>query len=306
MGIEELHAEIRSKVTAEHLKELTVSLIDAYKARNMRVLERYADQLFGPPDGEREANELFLKLIKHLHPDRLNGILREVDDALARGDEQRLLFFGRIMSVRKQLSVRRGAHESARYSRDAQDRSDLREEYTFGREDFGYDTTAYNEGVFSEEEDEFYSEAEVDFDFLSAVKAEHLGNLDIEITAADLQYLEGELVLSGYELSDLDGLEKCVNLTVLDLSDNRIDNIYEVQFLRHLQELFLSNNHIVDIDVLRDLEDLEILDLSFNDIENASVLSDLPALRFVNLTGNPIGDRSPIEELERRSVVVLY
>lgn len=299
--IQELHAEIKKKVTADHLKDLTVQLIDAYKSHNLHVLRRYASHLFGPADGDSGANELFFKLIKHFHPDRLAGILREVDEAYARGDEQKLLFFRNLMSARKQYHVHRPRPESGRHSR-----SDATEEYTFGREDFGYDTTAYNEGVFSEDEDEYYNEAEVDFDFLSAVKAEHLGNLDIEITAADLHYLEGELVLSGYELSDLDGLEQCVNVTVLDLSDNNIDNIYELQFLHHLQELFLAHNHIADIDALRELHDLEIVDLSLNEIENASALLELPSLRFVNLSGNPLADTDVIADLERRSVVVLY
>jgi hypothetical protein len=299
--IQELHAEIKKRVTADHLKDLTVQLIDAYKARDLHVLKRYASHMFGPSETESGANELFFRLIKHFHPDRLAGILREVDEAYARGDEQKLLFFRNLMSLKKQHHVHRSRVESARHSR-----SNAAEEYTYGREDFGYDTTAYNEGVFSEDDEEFYKETEVDFDFLSAVKAEHLGNLDIEITAADLHYLEGELVLSGYELSDLDGLEQCINITVLDLSDNRIDNIYEVQFLHHLQELFLANNHVVDIDALRELHDLEIVDLSVNEIENASALLDLPGLRFVNLSGNPLADPGVIAELERRSVVVLY
>lgn len=299
--IEELHAEIKKRVTSDHLKDLTVQLIDAYRAHNLHVLRRYASHMFGPAEEDHGASELFFKLIKHFHPDRLAGILREVDEAYARGDKQQLLFFRNLMSVKKQHHVRRAHPASGRHSG-----SNATEEYTYGREDFGYDTTAYNEGVFSGDEEEFYNETEVDFDFLSAVKAEHLGNLDIELGPADLHYLEGELVLSGYDLSDLDGLEQCVNITVLDLSDNNIDNIYEVQFLQHLQELFLAHNHIVDIDALRELHDLEILDLSLNEIENASALLELSSLRFVNLSGNPLADTGVIADLERRSVVVLY
>ncbi len=299
MSIEEMYAELKRTVTADHLKDLTVQLIDAYKARNTRTLERYAQHAFGPqPSGERPANELFFRLIKHFHPDRLNSILRDVDEAFRRRDQERLQFFQNLMNVRKHV----------RPHRERVERPDVPEEYAFGREDFGYDTTAYSEGVFSDAEDdeEFYNERETEFDFISAVKAEHLGNLDIEITAADLQYLEGELILAGYELTDLDGLEQCVNITVLDLSDNRIDNIYEVQFLHHLQELFVAHNHITDIDILRELRSLEILDLSSNEVENISVLLDLEALKFVNLSGNPILDTATIRELERRSVVVLF
>jgi Leucine-rich repeat (LRR) protein len=53
---------------------------------------------------------------------------------------------------------------------------------------------------------------------------------------------------------------------MLNLSDNRIENIDPLEYLINLRELNLANNKVTDISPLFSLENLE----------------------FVNLTGNPV------------------
>lgn len=73
----------------------------------------------------------------------------------------------------------------------------------------------------------------------------------------------------------LEGLENCVNVIELDLSNNAIDSINELANLQNLVELDLSNNNITRIDELAGLFLLRFLDLSGenNDIRDFSPLS---------------------------------
>ena len=294
MSIESLYEKIKRNLSAEYLKELSIRIIDAYRSRNLKTLTAYALHVMPESvDEHTPPNRVFLRLIGHFHPDRLAAIRKEVADAYASGDKKVLAFYAKLAEAK---DVVESSHHASR------EPVDLREEYDYGTEDFGYDIgDQYEEEVESD-----YEEAETEFDFIRAVKAEHLGNLDVELTPADLSYLEGELVLAGYELSDLDGLEYCTNLTSLDLSKNQIDNIYEVQFLTHLHELFLARNHISSLTPLADLAELEILDLADNDIEDPSPLLSMAGLRFVNLQGNPLEETETLRLLEERSIAVIF
>mgnify|MGYP000045516872 CR=1 FL=1 len=144
-----------------------------------------------------------------------------------------------------------------------------------------------------------------EWDFIAALKSEYLGNLDYRLSPADFVALEGELVLAGYGLEETEGLQYCRNISRLDLSDNRITNLYDLQELLHLEELLLSHNRIEELEYLKELRNLEILDLSFNEIEDISVLLKLDNLKFVDLRGNPMRQSGLIKELQRRGVVVV-
>jgi hypothetical protein len=297
MNAEDLYRTITNNLNGDYLKDLSVQIIDAYRSKNYRVLSAYGRHIMPELTQDKTPpNRLFFMLIKHFHPDRLEAIRRAVDEAYRSGDEKTLGFYANVSRARTEVRPqRRVEHEK----RD--------ETYGYGAEDFGFD---FDPGYRQPEEDvdpeDIFDEREEEFDFLSALKAEHLGNLDMEITPADLAYLEGELVLAGYELQELDGLEYCVNITSLDLSDNEITNIYEVQALVHLREIFLANNHVSDLSPLGELAELEILDVSFNDVDDLSPLLSLGNLKFVNLQGNPLEETETIHRLEERSVVVIY
>ncbi len=109
-----------------------------------------------------------------------------------------------------------------------------------------------------------------------------------EITAAELANLTS-LSVNLKAITDLTGLEYCLNL----------------------QKLGLYDNSISDISVLASLTDLRELDLGGNNISDISPLmanSGLSAGDKVYLTGNPLSTTSIYDtiELEARGVTVTY
>ena len=111
---------------------------------------------------------------------------------------------------------------------------------------------------------------------------------------------------TAYGMEDTDGLQYCRNINRLNLSHNRISNLYDLQDLVYLNELLLSDNRIEEIEYLAGLENLEILDLSFNEVEDIKPLLSLDRLQFADLRGNPLRSRTTMRKLTQRGVVVLY
>jgi Leucine-rich repeat (LRR) protein len=58
---------------------------------------------------------------------------------------------------------------------------------------------------------------------------------------------------------------------MLNLSDNRIENIDALEYLNNLCELNLANNHIRDISPLFSLENLNFVDLTGNPVPTSSI-----------------------------------
>ena len=88
---EAIYRYLKVNLTAESLKELSLKLIEAYKAKNVLRLKLFAESILldAPRDDEGESR-LFLRLIKFFHPDRLNFFLKDIDESLlmARAQEE--------------------------------------------------------------------------------------------------------------------------------------------------------------------------------------------------------------------------
>jgi len=300
--IDILYTEIKQKLTEVRLKELAGAVLDIYKTGNLPKMRMYADTLFqGENHGDVPLNKIFVKLIKTIHPDRFAAHLNTVEHAYAQQDSELLSFYSTMLKM--ETAVRQTYEQRFAY--------DFTEEYRFGEEDFGYDTWEYSDSGSDEDEESGVesggrrSAREYEFDFIRAVKAEYLGNMDYTLSPADLAAMEGELSIAGYGITDTEGLQFCRSITRMDLSHNRISNLYDIQGLIYLSELLLSDNQIEHIEYLRDLENLEIIDLSFNEIENIDVLLVLDRLQFADLRGNPLQSVETIRELSRRGVVII-
>jgi hypothetical protein len=107
---------------------------------------------------------------------------------------------------------------------------------------------------------------------LDAAIRETIGRPTGDIYQSDLEGLIS-LNASDKVISDLTGLEYCINLTMLDLS---------------------YNDDISDISALSSLTNLTWLDLSCNRISNISPLSSLTNLTWLGLYNNWISDISPL------------
>ena len=103
-----------------------------------------------------------------------------------------------------------------------------------------------------------------------------------------------ELNMENMGISDLSFLMKLQFLEKVNLSGNRISNIYYFQYTeswRSITYLDLSSNEISDIYALTSLRNLTTLNLSYNQISNVTPLYALSNLRELYLTGNPISEQ---------------
>jgi hypothetical protein len=283
--------EIKERLTIEHLKRITIDIIDSYKNRNFNQLKKYASVL--EMDSETHHSKLFSVLIKKFHPDRISFILKQVDELYQNKDINGLTrlrdsFFFNIAAVRSVPDTN----------------FEFEQEYAFDEEDFGY-----KEADAAEPED--FGETELDFGeeehrFMDAVHRLFAGGLDLNITASDLMDLEGALDLSDFDIDDLEGVQHCVYVNELNLSNNRIEKIGGLSGLTGLFYLFLANNQIENISPLKGLVHLKELDISFNNISDISVLEKLEELEYVNLLGNPVRDYSVVDRLMKKGIIVIF
>ena len=118
------------------------------------------------------------------------------------------------------------------------------------------------------------------------------------IYTTDLKGLT-KLDATGVNITNLAGLEHCINLRGLNLDFNEISDLSPLSNLTNLAELHLGLNQISDISALSKLSGLEWLDLYENKISDLSPLSTLTNLTWLSLKRNKIGDVSPLSELTK-------
>ncbi|CCW68850.1 unnamed protein product [Phytomonas sp. Hart1] len=100
-----------------------------------------------------------------------------------------------------------------------------------------------------------------------------------------------QLDISNNDLSQLNGLNPCTMLTVLNARRNRIDKITGLERNTCLVRVFLGRNRIKAVEGLAHLLILETLDLSYNQLRTHSAvraLSLCSSLMHLLLKGNPI------------------
>jgi len=111
---------------------------------------------------------------------------------------------------------------------------------------------------------------------------------------------------AGEGITDLTGLEYCVNLRELSLFNNNISDIRTLSGLANLQTLYLNNNNIHDIRPLSGLTNLRTLYLYNNNISDISPLSGLTNLWELSLNDNNISDISALSGLTNLRRLFLY
>lgn len=293
--MEEITAFIERNLTKGKLEELSLIVIESYRADDASALRSCAGALLGHEAAEKtEKKALFFRLIKLVHPDRLPVLQAEFSRARESRDRAALEFLSSLLSLKRNAA--RVARERFEYEHE--------EAYEWSQEvwdEFGlHEEAGYDDG------DDEARVDETDMSFLDALKLSLAGTLDLELSPFDLGQLEGSLDVSRFDLYETDGLEFCVNVTELDLSGNTLDNIYDVRYLTHLRELYAADNRITSIEALGELEDLEVLDLSNNDIEDLTPLLSLERLMFLNVRKNPVRTREVLSELSRRGTAILH
>lgn len=147
---------------------------------------------------------------------------------------------------------------------------------------------------------------------LEAAVRDALGKLaGEEITVAELANLT-TLSAESSDITDLSGIEYCIDLNELDLFNNKISDISPLSSLTNLTVLKINMNRISDISALSSLTNLSWLNLNDNLINNISPLVENSGFSegdTVYLSKNPLSTTSlnvHIPQLEARGVTVIY
>ena len=74
------------------------------------------------------------------------------------------------------------------------------------------------------------------------------------------------VVGTGLKIKNLEGLQHCRALMLIDLRDNEIADLKPIAQLKRLQSVTLAGNKIKDIKPLADLVAMQLLDLSRNEV----------------------------------------
>ena len=275
--------------TTDFFRKRSQNLIELYKARHFSKLNNINNQLFPGKiqiDPSADNKKLFYSLIKIFHPDSYKSHLKRFNEAISNDDTTTIDFYSRLISI--ELDNGKNNLVESEYNSE--------EVYIFDKEE----DESY---VFNDVE---LNESEIDQSIISIISEMFLGNSGRYLESIDLSQIDGELILSDSNISNLDGLQYCIGVTNLDLSHNKIENIYEINSLERLEELDLSNNDIVNIDQLIGLDNLETLYLDSNQIDDIEILLKLKELKFVSILDNPLKNMDVLHKLQENGVIVIY
>lgn len=292
-----MYKELKNGITTDRLKNISATVIDCYRKKDMGSLKWYAC-LCDIDHGSMSINQLFARVIQVYHPDKYSRTHHDIDAHYKNGNHDALTRF-RYMYLFND-------NDRKEYS----EHIDIEEFYAYDEDEFAYNEKDIFEDLYQYEEEQEESAGDGfttgEYGFIEAIQSAMFGNLDILISRFDLGHIEGEIDLSDYDIMDLKGLEKCVNISSLNISGNRIEKIVELASLGRLEYLYMAFNQVSNIYPLSGLEFLRELDISFNDIEDISVLLELPSLEYVNLIGNPVKTRDVIDVLVDKGIIVIY
>lgn len=293
MNLSELYNSLLTAYSTENLNLITGKLIALYKNRNYGKIRDLANKVSKyVPIEEENGAKCFTKLIVLYHPDKGDQIRKTLQQLYEQQDRE---------------ALNRYAHIFQLDSIDDITVVTIDEDVEY-RPEYGWDTPTedgYSFYDYAEEGDGEGSIEDMDFErsFYNLVKLRQYGSVSIEFPTYYLEdFEEFEMAYSGLE--SLDGVEYCIHVKTLDVSNNDISDIESLWGLEHLEELYLANNQIGYIDTLSSLVKLKTLDISGNQIDDVTPLLELDFLEFVNLIGNPV-PYDQIEALEQNGVVVL-
>ncbi len=116
------------------------------------------------------------------------------------------------------------------------------------------------------------------------------------ITKEDVANIS-RVVGKGKGIKNLEGLQHCKALMLIDLEDNQIDDLTPIAELKRLQSVTLANNKIKDIKPLENLTAMQLLDLSGNEVSDLAALKKMSNLRTLYVAENQLKSLEPIAGL---------
>lgn len=294
MKVRELHSKLNEAWSNQNLNKITVTLINLYKNHQFGTLKQIASMISEAMDFTIDPEaKYFPKLMMLYHPDRGDFHRNEINRLAAANDYDGLLTYSHILLLNRieEIALTLTSYEDIDYS----------PVYEWDIQADGF--TIVNEQSANVYEKTTRRSPSSHQNFYDAVKIRMYGKTKIEYPTWYLENQE-EFELSGSDINDLEGIQFCTHVKILDLSGNLIQDICPLWSLTLLEELNLADNNLEDIDTLSHLTNLRIVDLSNNAIRDISPLMLLGRLEYVDLSGTKVPSKQ-ISELEDLGVTVV-
>lgn len=293
MAINKLYHDLLEAYSTENLNKISGKLIVLYKSRNYASIRQIANKIakYVDVDEEKDAR-CFSKLIMLYHPDKGESVKQQLNLLFEKNDLEQLQKFAHIFSMSDIDTLK---VETVDYSADYEPEYEWDVDYGEG---FNYTGNEDDDEPLEYDDDISHSERT----FFNLLKIREYGTINIHLPTYYLEDFE-DFEMEGSGLKSLEGVEYCIHVKILDVSNNKLTDISELWGLKDLEELYLANNQIGYIDVLSNLTKLKILDVSGNQIDDISPLFDLCNLEYVNIVGNPISKQQQ-ETLEKNGCIV--
>jgi len=294
MKVRQLYSKLTEAWSNQNLNKISVTLINLYKNQQFGTLKQIASMISETMDFTIDTEaRYFPKLMMLYHPDRGDFHRNEINRLAAANDYDGLLTYSHILLLNRidEIALTLSSYEDIDYS----------PVYEWDIHLDGF-TIVNEQSGFVQEKTVRRSKEQSRINFYDAVKIRMYGKTKIEFPTWYLENQE-EFELSGSGINDLEGIQFCIHVRILDLSGNRIHDLCPLWSLTLLEELNLADNRLEDIDTLSHLSNLRILDLSNNAIKDISPLMELGRLEYVDLSDTKVSAKQ-ITELEELGVTV--
>lgn len=129
-----------------------------------------------------------------------------------------------------------------------------------------------------------------------AIKASIYKERGVPLTEEDLASL---VVLRGdhFQISNLSGIEKLINVEHISLQNNEIVDITPLLFLPHLKTLFISHNKVENMSVINEFHAIQAIDFSYNPVKDIEKLSDRSLMLMFDTIGEDISMKAKVYSL---------
>jgi Leucine-rich repeat (LRR) protein len=294
MQVLELYNKLIEAWSNQNLNKISVTLINLYKNQQFGTLKQIASMISETIDFTIDTEARFFpKLMMLYHPDRGDFHRNEINRLAAANDYDGLLTYSHILLLNRieEIAVTLTSYEDIDYS----------PVYEWDINGDGF-TIVNEQSDYVQEKTGKQGKYHSHVNFYDAVKIRMYGKTRIEFPTWYLEN-EEEFELSGSDINNLEGIQYCIHVKILDLSGNLINDLCPLWPLTLLEELNLADNRLEDIDTLSHLSNLRVVDLSNNSIRDVSPLMELGRLEYVDLSGTKVPLKQ-IVELEELGVTV--
>jgi Leucine-rich repeat (LRR) protein len=271
---EELYRKLKESYSESNLHKIAHNLIRLYREKEFEKLQVISEIISGTENVGSVANKQgFSKLISVYHPDRVQYYRNELEKYAVNRDPEILHRLEHVLLI---LDI-----EDIVNNIEALDDIDYCPEFKWdvSEENFTYFTVSPGKTTYKRKT----GPSMAGCTFYNAMKIRMYGTSRIEFPACYLENMD-EVELAESQITNLEGIEYCINTATMDLSGNRVSDLSPLWGLASIKDLNLSDNRISDIDPLCSLHRLRSLDLSNNPVTDLSPLFNLAMLEYVVLT----------------------